>query len=80
MERDPLTPCIICEKAVIYEFDNIYSSNLNSGSWLDIESGYGSVFDNNIYRAIICDECLDKVIQSKRVRFLREVEWRTNDE
>lgn len=75
MQRPDLTPCLICEKAVIYLWNKTYENsrqptNLNSASEIKIESSYGSNFDANDYSAIICDECLDKAIQSKRVTYI----------
>lgn len=73
--RPPLTPCIICEKAVTYLWSNEqaeHSTNLASASNITINAWYGSEFDTNEYSAIICDECLDAAIQSKRVNFIKE--------
>jgi hypothetical protein len=76
MTRPPLTPCIICEKAVIYlwpeEFGTGDTDNLNGATHLNFYAGYGSEFDCNEYQAIICDECLDKAIQRNRVLFVKE--------
>jgi hypothetical protein len=73
--RDQLTPCLICEKAVIYLWTEEIAgsaSNLDSASDIKIMASYGSVFDMNEYQAIICDECLDKAIQRNRVLFVKE--------
>lgn len=75
MTRPPLTPCIICEKAVIYLWseDIIAGSeatNLASASNIEIYSSYGSNFDTMSFAGIICDDCMDKLVQSKRVRVL----------
>jgi hypothetical protein len=77
MARPKLTPCLICEKAVVYLWKEkiVYNespTNLNYACDVTIIGGYGSVFDLNEYAAIICDDCLDKAIQSRRVRFIKE--------
>lgn len=70
-KRPDLTPCIICEKAVIYLWqDDTPATNLNSACDVDISAHYGSEFDNSNYHGIICDECLSKLIQSKRLTFI----------
>lgn len=73
--RPELTPCIICEKAVMYLWNNETANeatNLDGASNVAIIAWYGSNFDMNEYHAIICDQCLDAAIQSKRVRFIKE--------
>lgn len=60
-----LTPCLICEKAVVYYAPT--TQTLAKGSYLAIVSSYGSNFEGHAYGAIICDDCLDHAIQSKRV-------------
>lgn len=73
--RPPLTPCLICEKAILYlwsEEQASQSTNLNNASDIKIMSWYGSVFDANEYHAVICDECLDAAIQRNRVTFVKE--------
>ena len=70
--RADLTPCLICEKAVIYLFEDKRATNLNGASNVKILSWYGSVFDMNEYHAIICDDCLDAAIQRNRVSFIKE--------
>lgn len=77
MSRPPLTPCLICEKAVVYLWnENVVagseSTNLHNASDITIMSWYGSSFDMNEYHAVICDECLDAAIQRKRVSFVKE--------
>lgn len=73
--REPLTPCMICEKAVMYlwtEEQSPRATNLDGGSNVKIMAWYGSQFDMNEYHAIICDDCLDKAIQRRRVNFVKE--------
>lgn len=74
MNRPFLTPCLICEKAVVYlwtEEQADDATNLNDAVDLKIVGSYGSRFDTNIYHAVMCDDCLDKAIQSRRVSFVR---------
>lgn len=68
--RPDLTPCIICEKAVMYLWNN-NSTNLNGATDITIGGHYGSEFDTCEFAGIVCDECLDNLVQSKRVRFLK---------
>ena len=73
--KPDLTPCIVCEKAVMYLWTDEQSpkaTNLDGASDVRIVAWYGSMFDCNEYSAIICDECLDKMIQSRQVKFIRE--------
>jgi hypothetical protein len=69
----------MCEKAVIYLWNKGIDSNtqelpenLDGASNVTIQAWYGSEFDMNEYHAILCDECLDKAIQSKRISFVKE--------
>lgn len=77
MAHAPATPCLICEKAIMYLWpehileDGGVPSNLNNAVEVEIVGAYGSSFDTNIYHAIICDECLDKAIQRRRVTFIK---------
>jgi len=74
--RQELTPCLICEKAVIYlwseELPDLPSANLDGAVYMNLLAGYGSMFDMNEYEAIICDDCLDKAIQRNRMLFIKE--------
>ena len=74
----PSTPCLICEKALMYlelgEGKIKDTDVINNGTSLRIVCNYGSEFDSNIYEAVICDECLDKAIQRRRVDFVRNYE------
>jgi hypothetical protein len=68
---------MICEKAVIYlwdEKDNFKAENLNSAAWVHIYPGYGSNFDLDSYIAVMCDDCIDAAIQSKRISFLERID------
>jgi hypothetical protein len=73
--RNELTPCLVCEKAVIYLWPKELAgeaTNLDGASDVRIIASYGSEFDCNEYQAIICDECLDKAVQRNRVLFIKE--------
>jgi hypothetical protein len=70
--RSNLTPCLICEKAIVYLWDLKSSTNLNGASDIKIMSSYGSSFDCNEYHAVICDDCLDAAVQKKRVSFVQQ--------
>jgi len=78
-EKSPLTPCLICEKALVYlEFgeEKLKDTNvINNASSFRIVCTYGSEFDTNVYEAVICDECLDKAIQRRRVAFVKSWEF-----
>lgn len=71
--RRQLTPCLICEKSMMYLWpDKENASNVSHGCDITINGHYGSHFDSLEYDAFICDDCLDKAIQSKRVTFVKE--------
>ena len=75
MKRPDLTPCMVCEKAVMYLWnkeESPESINLDGAAHVTILAWYGSVFDMNEYEAILCDDCLDKAIQRNRVLFTKE--------
>jgi hypothetical protein len=80
--KQNLTPCLICEKAVIYlwkELIDIEAENLDGAVYMTMVAGYGSVFDMNEYQAIICDDCLDKAIQRNRILFVKEHHFGDNN-
>lgn len=60
-----LTPCMLCEKAIVYYAP--LTKTLNSASYINIHSKYGSIFEGHQYTGIICDDCLDHLIQSNKV-------------
>jgi hypothetical protein len=79
MPRKNLTPCIICEKAIIYLWEDTdtygfknKSTNLSNACNVYIQGSYGSSFDLTSYEGVICDECLDQIIQSKRLSISEE--------
>ena len=60
-----LVPCIVCEKAVVYYAKT--TGTLAAATYIAIHPTYPSNFDGNLYNGIICDQCLDNAIQSKRL-------------
>jgi len=63
-----LTPCIICEKAIIYlEVLDLIHEHPAGASKISIRSEDQSNFDGYDYSGLICDACLDKLIQLNRV-------------
>lgn len=74
----PPTPCIVCEKSLAYlEFGKEkakFEDCINNANNFSITGGYGSAFDGFIYKAIICDECLDKLIQRGKVQVINYME------
>ncbi len=75
MARPDLTPCMICDKAVMYLWNQEQAgdaTNLDYACDVRIFAGYGSIFDSNEYAGIICDDCIDKLVQSRRLRFIKE--------
>jgi hypothetical protein len=62
------TPCIICEKSVIYQDRLDVEDDLPlAASHIIIMSEERSNFACNEYSAFICDDCLDSLIQSNKV-------------
>ena len=71
-KRPELTPCIICEKAVIYLWpENQNATNLSSAANVSIQAFYGSDHDTAEFAGIVCDTCLDRLVQNKRLRFIQ---------
>jgi len=58
--------CMICGKKMESIFDNTYA-NVNEGVTFEIRMPYGSVFDGNTYKAALCDECISKCIEEKKI-------------
>ena len=82
--RNELTPCLICEKAVLYLWrEDIIEgdppTNLDYAANVTIFASFGSIFDMNEYQAIICDDCLDKAVQRNRVLFVKEHSFGDNN-
>ncbi len=60
-----LTPCIMCEKSVL----KVKGSNhrLQNACRLTIQAHQPSNFENHTYEGIVCDSCIDKLIQSSKL-------------
>jgi len=58
--------CMICGKKMFSLFDNTYT-NVDGGVAIDIQMSYGSAFDGNVYRAVLCDECVSKAKEEKKI-------------
>jgi hypothetical protein len=69
--RPNLTPCIICQKQINYLWDQDIAGtlphNLDYAVDLEIYAGYGSIHDGDVYKAVICDECLTTLISKNLV-------------
>lgn len=63
----PPTPCIICEKSLKYvefgEHQSKVTDCIENANNFNILGGYGSNFDGFMYEAMICDNCLDRLMQ-----------------
>ena len=72
----PPTPCIVCEKGLKYvefgEHQSKITDCIKNANNFNILGGYGSSFDGLMYEAIICDECLDKLIQKGHLTAISE--------
>jgi hypothetical protein len=61
--------CIICDKEIEYLFKDMEEyTNLSNAADIKIICAYGSSFDTHDFDAIICDDCLEKAVNSKKVR------------
>ena len=58
--------CMICGKKMFSLFDNSYN-NVDGGVSIDIQMSYGSVLDGHVYRAALCDECVSKAKEEKKI-------------
>jgi hypothetical protein len=70
----PPSPCIKCEKGLKYmEFGKEkakFEDCIESANNFTIVGGYGSAFDGFLYKAILCDDCMDKLIQKGQVEVI----------
>jgi len=60
-----ITPCIICESSVLLVEGSNY--RFKNASKLVIHAHQPSNFENHTYEGIICDSCMDKLIQSNKL-------------
>lgn len=79
----PAIPCMVCERAHLYaEFgpDRMkHTDCIIGGNNITIIGNFGSAFDGNVFEAILCDVCLDKMVQSKRLIVKTEEHWFGDD-
>lgn len=60
-----LTPCIICETSVLrVEGSHV---RLKNACKFTLHAHQPSNFENHTYEGIICDSCIDKLIQSNKL-------------
>lgn len=60
-----LTPCIICETSVLrVEGSHV---RLKNACKFILHGHQPSNFENHTYEGIICDSCIDKLIQSNKL-------------
>ena len=71
--KGPKTPCMICEKAILYLWPAHNATNLNNAVDVSIAGYYGSDFDTMRYTGIICDYCLDTLIQRNKVEYIKSI-------
>lgn len=71
--KGPKTPCMICEKAILYLWPAHNATNLNNAVDVSIAGYYGSDFDTMRYTGIICDNCLDSLIQRNKVEYIKSI-------
>lgn len=74
INKPELTPCIICKKEIKYLWGpetTFEATNLDDACDIEVYGAYGSRFDTMTYAATICDDCMDKLVQDKHVRFVR---------
>ena len=71
--KGPKTPCMICERAILYLWPAHNATNLNNAVDVSIAGYYGSDFDTMRYTGIICDYCLDTLIQRNKVEYIKSI-------
>ena len=64
---------MICEKAILYLWPAHNATNLNNAVDVSIAGYYGSDFDTMRYTGIICDYCLDTLIQRNKVEYIKSI-------
>ncbi len=60
--------CICCNKKVELIWDDL--DFLKSATYISIEPEYGSKYDGEIYKFIICDNCITIKSQRNALRFI----------
>lgn len=64
---------MICEKAILYLWPQRDATNLSNAVDVSIAGYYGSDFDTMRYTGIICDNCLDKLIQRNKIEYIKPI-------
>ena len=64
---------MICERAILYLWPAHNATNLNNAVDVSIAGYYGSDFDTMRYTGIICDYCLDTLIQRNKVEYIKSI-------
>lgn len=77
--RPQLTNCICCDEPQNYLWqegtqglpDINEALNLNDASKVTIEAGYGSVFDSTDFEAVICDNCVTRLVSRNQIKLIK---------
>ena len=68
--------CIICNCDIFYikmgADGHIHPDVMEKGNSFTLLGGYGSFYDNCVFEAFICDECLSKAFVEGKVRIIDE--------
>ena len=66
-------PCLVCGKDVNLLWPDLTASNLDEATCFHIYGGYGSKYDLDEYKAIVCDSCLENAIAKNRAIHVKTV-------
>lgn len=62
-------PCLVCGSEVLYLWKDLpEASNLDAACDITVTGFYGSVFDTDKLSGSICDSCVQKAVDSGRLR------------
>jgi len=70
--RQPILPCIVCNKKMNYLWPEEELTNVDDGVDFYMTGCYGSKFDLQEFTAILCDTCLETAYNKGHVRFVKE--------
>lgn len=62
-----LTPCIICDKAILDINHPSGKFPLSNASTVSFSASVVSSFTGFSYQGLCCDDCLDRLIQSRKL-------------
>lgn len=65
-----LTPCILCDKAIIAINHPCGKSPLANALTVSFSASIVSSFAGFSYQGLCCDDCLDHLIQSKKLNII----------